>query len=152
MPGTNAAFKSEAHAWAEDEVPALRSKLDTSAGSPVKNKEKTSGYLKAVPDAEIGGVAEERLHQMTDEKPNAPLMDCHFEVASTPKEIGKRLAQARKAAKMTQQEVADKTNSHKEAVGRLERGQTNPTLETVMGYAQAVGLSGGFAFFDREPT
>lgn len=67
MPGTNAAFKSEAHGWAEDEVPALRSKLDKNAGSPVKNKEKTSGYLKAVPDAEIGGVAEEGLHQMKDE-------------------------------------------------------------------------------------
>ena len=152
MPSSNAVFKDEAHEWEEEELPSLRAKLDTNPDSSVKNKEKKWGWPRAVPDAVKEGVTEERSRQMNDELPSAPLMDAHFRVASTPKEIGQRLAEARKAAKMSRQEVADKTNSHVEAVGRLERGQTNPTFDTVMNYARVVGLPAGWAFGEQNPT
>ncbi|MEL6170404.1 MAG: helix-turn-helix transcriptional regulator [Pseudomonadota bacterium] len=63
-----------------------------------------------------------------------------FTAAADPKEIGAILAEARKAAGMTQQQVADAMGADRSNVIRLEKGRTNATITTIEKYAEAVGM------------
>jgi transcriptional regulator with XRE-family HTH domain len=53
--------------------------------------------------------------------------------------IGRNLREARLAAGLTQAQVADRSGLWRPNVGRLERGDGLPTLESVTRYCAAVG-------------
>lgn len=67
-----------------------------------------------------------------------------FSCAADPKEIGIMLAAARKAAGLTQQDIADATGLSRRVIGRIEKGQTNTTVETIALIADAVDLTPKF--------
>ena len=53
--------------------------------------------------------------------------------------IGNAIAAARRAAGLTQQELAERAGTSQSAVARLERGRSSPTLATVERLAAAAG-------------
>jgi HTH-type transcriptional regulator/antitoxin HipB len=55
-------------------------------------------------------------------------------------QIGVRLQVAREAARMTQQQVAERLGTHKSAISRLENNAGDVRLSTIQRYAEAVGL------------
>lgn len=50
------------------------------------------------------------------------------------------MAEIRKAAGVTQDEIAAKMNTQKSNISRLENGKTDPRLSTLFSYARALGL------------
>ena len=63
-----------------------------------------------------------------------------YALASLQHSIGQRVAQARVEAGMTQQDLAYRTGIRQSTISRLERGKTNPTVETLVCIATALGL------------
>ncbi len=61
------------------------------------------------------------------------------------KEIGKRIKELRSAAKLTQQDLADKTDIQRANIARIEAGNHYPSLETIEKIAAA--LSRPVAYF-----
>ena len=61
-------------------------------------------------------------------------------------EIGSILAEARKKAGLTQQQVAASMGFSEGAVRRMEKGQHKPNLDSIERYAQAVGLEISYEF------
>ena len=55
--------------------------------------------------------------------------------------IGRRISELRKAAKMTQEELASRAGMAPENLSRAERGQTLPHLSKLVGLANALGVS-----------
>jgi transcriptional regulator with XRE-family HTH domain len=55
-------------------------------------------------------------------------------------EFGEALRRAREAAGMTQEQVGNLCDMDPSAVSRLERGQRNPRLVTVVRLAHAIGV------------
>ena len=53
--------------------------------------------------------------------------------------VAKVLDQARRRAKMTQTEVAERMGVRQSFVSRIESGNANVTLDKLQGYAKAVG-------------
>ncbi len=53
--------------------------------------------------------------------------------------IAEELYKARKAAKLTQKELAEKLNTSQSFIARMERGKVNMTIQTVAKYAAACG-------------
>lgn len=53
---------------------------------------------------------------------------------------GAHIRQARKAAGLTQQELADKLNVSASMIGQYENNLRNPKLETLVRIAQAIGV------------
>jgi DNA-binding XRE family transcriptional regulator len=54
---------------------------------------------------------------------------------------GQIIEQARKDAKMTQSELAEKVGSNKSYISRIETGRTEPKVSTFYRIASALGLS-----------
>lgn len=54
-------------------------------------------------------------------------------------EVAKKIIAARKKAGLTQQELADRMNTSRSTIARLEGGKTLPALETVRRVARATG-------------
>ena len=52
--------------------------------------------------------------------------------------IGKKIRLARKKNKLTQEEVAEKVGVHISTLGRIERGESNPPIQTINKIAQAL--------------
>ena len=65
--------------------------------------------------------------------------------------IGDRLRQARKARRVSQLELAGRTGVAHSTVVRIERGQSNPTIETVEKVAEALGVDPKWLAFGDEP-
>lgn len=61
-------------------------------------------------------------------------------------EIGSILAEARKKAGLTQQQVAASMGFSEGAVRRMEKGHHKPNLDSIERYAQAVGLEISYEF------
>lgn len=61
------------------------------------------------------------------------------EFSRVAKQLGKRIQQLRKAARMTQAELEEKTGLSD--VGIHERGEKNPTLLTLLRFSKALGVS-----------
>ena len=57
--------------------------------------------------------------------------------------IGKRVATARKAAELTQEQLAAKVGISREYLARLEGGAHEPTLTTIVKVARALGVTPG---------
>ena len=53
---------------------------------------------------------------------------------------GKMLLDARKEAKMTQSELASRTNTTKSYISRIENGLINPSISTFLRIIEALGL------------
>lgn len=54
--------------------------------------------------------------------------------------FGENLRKARKRAMMTQKEVADKAGLHVNFYARVERGEENPSYETIEQIVKALGI------------
>lgn len=46
-------------------------------------------------------------------------------------EVGKKIQRSRKKIKISQEELAEKVGIHRNHMGRIERGETNPPLYTL---------------------
>ena len=55
--------------------------------------------------------------------------------------LGKKIKKFRKELKMTQEELAEKVKLHYTSLSRIERGETNPPVQTVRRIAQALKKS-----------
>jgi DNA-binding XRE family transcriptional regulator len=62
-----------------------------------------------------------------------------FEVGYAQFKIGVILRQAREAAGLTQEQVANQLGTHKSAISRIENHAEDVRLSTLNAYAQAVG-------------
>jgi len=56
------------------------------------------------------------------------------------KRFGKRLRVVRKAAKITQEEAAEKARLNPKYLGQIERGEKRPSFEAIMALANALGV------------
>ena len=54
------------------------------------------------------------------------------------REVGAQIRRLRKARRLTQAELADRIGTHEDLIGRLERGEQNPTLTTLAAVAAAL--------------
>lgn len=54
--------------------------------------------------------------------------------------VGRKLAQARLAKKLTQEEVATRSSVNQADISKIERGLANPTFSTLSAVACAVGF------------
>ncbi len=54
------------------------------------------------------------------------------------KRVGKKIKTIRKQKGITQEEIADKSGMHVSTLGRIERGESNPPLQTLNKIAQAL--------------
>ncbi|MEI9406931.1 helix-turn-helix transcriptional regulator [Mesorhizobium argentiipisi] len=55
--------------------------------------------------------------------------------------VGRNFARLRAAAGLTQEQVADRADISQQYISGLERGQRNPSVETLYKVAQALGVS-----------
>ena len=63
--------------------------------------------------------------------------------------VGKRIQAARKAARLSVPQLADKVGVHRSHVWRVEDGQTTPPLDQLAVYARALGVSLPSLLFPR---
>lgn len=54
--------------------------------------------------------------------------------------LGRRLAEARARAGLSQQELSERSGVRQETISRIEHGRANPTLATVDALARAMGM------------
>jgi transcriptional regulator with XRE-family HTH domain len=57
---------------------------------------------------------------------------------------------AREAAGLSQEAFAERARMHRTFVGHVERGETNPTLETIVLLAGAVGIDPGELLYNID--
>lgn len=62
-----------------------------------------------------------------------------MDAAAERRRLLRDLAAARRAARMTQADVASRMRTSISAVARLERGEMNPTVATLQRFASAIG-------------
>ncbi|MBZ9679618.1 MULTISPECIES: helix-turn-helix domain-containing protein [unclassified Mesorhizobium] len=55
--------------------------------------------------------------------------------------VGENFARLRAASGLTQEQVAERANVSQQYVSGLERGERNPTIETLQAIASALGVS-----------
>jgi ribosome-binding protein aMBF1 (putative translation factor) len=79
---------------------------------------------------------EDYVAERTARNPKFPNL---MEAAAERKRLLRGLAAARRAAGLTQTEVATRMKTSTSAVARLERGEMNPTVATLQRFATAVG-------------
>ncbi|MDC9583275.1 helix-turn-helix transcriptional regulator [Xenorhabdus sp. PR6a] len=61
-------------------------------------------------------------------------------------ELINTLLSMRTEAKLTQQQVADRMGTKESNISRLEKGRSNPTLNTLVNYAKACGFQLDFSY------
>jgi len=64
--------------------------------------------------------------------------------------VGRRIHDARKAAGLTQHELATRLGTTQEYVSRVERGKATPSVENLYRWATAVEVDAGW-LLDSEP-
>ncbi len=57
------------------------------------------------------------------------------------KQCGLRIAELRKAKKLTQEQLAELVNVHRTYIGFIEQGKRNPSIANVYKISQAIGVS-----------
>lgn len=55
--------------------------------------------------------------------------------------VGKKIRIIRKRKNLTQEELASKIKMHVTTLGRIERGESNPPLQTINRIAQSLGIN-----------
>lgn len=68
------------------------------------------------------------------------------------KQLGKRIKQIRKAAKLTQERLAEKTGLSVEYISRLERGMSQPSFKTFEALAKALNVNAKDFFDFKGPV
>jgi transcriptional regulator with XRE-family HTH domain len=69
------------------------------------------------------------------------------------KAFGRRLKSIREAARLTQEQVAERTHGDAKYLSALENGRSSPTLDTIMGLAKALGVPvSDFLLLDGEDS
>lgn len=68
----------------------------------------------------------------------------HFQEKAMAFYTGQIIEQARKDAKMTQEELADKIGADKSYISRIENGKTEPKVSTFYRIIEALGLKINF--------
>lgn len=63
------------------------------------------------------------------------------------KSVGKKIRIIRKRKGMSQEEVADVVGVHVSTLGRIERGESNPPIQTINKIAQALKVRPRELFF-----
>lgn len=63
--------------------------------------------------------------------------------------VGKRVRIIRKARKLTQEQVGEKADLNYKYVGEVERGEVNPSIETLSAIADALNISLSQLFADN---
>ncbi|KMJ46483.1 helix-turn-helix transcriptional regulator [Xenorhabdus khoisanae] len=61
-------------------------------------------------------------------------------------ELINTLLSMRKEAGLTQQQVAERMGTKESNISRLEKGKSNPTLNTLLSYAKACGFQLNFGY------
>lgn len=56
------------------------------------------------------------------------------------KKVGKKIRLERRRKKLTQEDLADKVGIHESTLGRIERGESNPPLQTIERISRAIGV------------
>ncbi|MHB9096074.1 MAG: helix-turn-helix domain-containing protein [Eubacteriales bacterium] len=64
------------------------------------------------------------------------------------KMLGERIRAERMSHKMTQEALAEKANISVSFLGQIERGERKPSLETVVGVANALGVTVDYLLSD----
>ena len=78
-------------------------------------------------------------HYIAQRKAADPLFAEGFDEGYAEMRIGVLLRQAREAAGLTQEQVAEQLGTKKSAISRIENHAENVTLATIKAYATAVG-------------
>jgi transcriptional regulator with XRE-family HTH domain len=69
------------------------------------------------------------------------------------KAFGRRLKSIREAAKLTQEQVAERTHGDAKYLSALENGRSSPTLDTIIGLAKALSVPvSDFVLLDGEDS
>jgi transcriptional regulator with XRE-family HTH domain len=69
------------------------------------------------------------------------------------KAFGQRLKSIRQAAKLTQEQVAERTHGDAKYLSALENGRSSPTLDTIVGLAKALNMPvSDFVLLDGEDS
>ena len=67
--------------------------------------------------------------------------------------FGKRVRSIRRAAKVPQEDVAERAQLNPKYLGEIERGEKRPSFEAILALAKALNTSpAAFFQFDREST
>ena len=66
--------------------------------------------------------------------------------------LGKRIKEARKLAKMTQEKLAERVNISTVFLGEIERGNKMPSIPVFISIAEALGVSCDFLLRDSVDT
>ncbi|OFV95681.1 MAG: hypothetical protein A3H28_15485 [Acidobacteria bacterium RIFCSPLOWO2_02_FULL_61_28] len=67
--------------------------------------------------------------------------------------FGKRVRTIRRAAKITQEDAAEKAHLNPKYLGEIERGEKRPSFEAILALARALNVSpAAFFQFDREES
>lgn len=80
-------------------------------------------------------ISNEKLGQQDDTDQEAPCLELEIR-----KELIHQLKMARLANNFTQVDIAEKMQTQKQNISRLEKGLFDPKLGTLLKYAQAVGM------------
>lgn len=64
--------------------------------------------------------------------------------------LGKRIRTLRKARGITQEGLGEKANLNYKYIGEIERGEVNPSIETLSALADALNISIGQLFEDES--
>lgn len=68
-----------------------------------------------------------------------------------PKLLGKRVRSIRKAARITQEDAAERAQLNPKYLGEIERGEKRPSLDALLALAKALDTSpASFFHFDKE--
>ena len=68
--------------------------------------------------------------------------------------LGRRINELRKEKKLTQGELAEQSDLTTNYIGKIERGEAQPTLEALLSIAEALKANPStlFAHLDQSPT
>lgn len=58
-------------------------------------------------------------------------------------EFGRRVRCRRKALRLSQEQLGERSGLHRTYIGHMERGEVNPTLHNVLLVAEALGVDAG---------
>ena len=87
------------------------------------------------------------------ERENTPQERTDLEAARRRFSIGLKLLERRMSAGMTQQQLADASGVPQSEISRIERGQANPTVQTLESLGAPLGVTLDYApFASAEPT
>ena len=76
------------------------------------------------------------------------LLDAFGVASKLTKDIGKRIRSLREGLNLSQEDFANKAGLHRTYIGSLERGERNPSVETLARVAAALAVPLGYLFED----